>query len=100
MKVKKLDRRYTQCRLNDYWVALYLNLKEEEYDDSDGDYFLSYAIKLKLMDHYGPTKYAMFRNPCPWYNEYKNYAKDEIIYLRDESMLTFLQLSGVLDENN
>jgi hypothetical protein len=94
MIVKKLDRRYTQCRLNDYWVALHFT--REDYDDSD-DYYLAYYIKCKLIDHYGPSKYAMFNNPCPWYSEYKNYANDEVIYLRDESMLTFLQLSGAFD---
>lgn len=96
MKLVKMDRRYTQCRFNDYWIALHFK-EEGKYD---GNHYLPYAIKCKLIDHYGPTQYAMFNNPCPWYNEYKNYAKDEVIYLRDASMLTFLQLSGVLDESN
>ena len=96
MKIVKLDRRYTQCRLNNYWIALHF---DEEYD-SKPNWGWAYWIKCKLQDHYGPTRYAMFSNPCPWYNEYKNYGKDEIIYLRDESMLTFLQLSGALDESN
>jgi hypothetical protein len=97
MIVKKLDRRYSQCRLNNYWVALHFI--REDYDDTD-DYFRAYAIKSKLIDHYGPVNYAMYNNPCPWHNEYKNYGKTEIIYLRDESMLTFLQLSGAFDESN
>lgn len=92
MKVVKLDRRYTQCRFNDYWVALHF---KGNHNGTDLD---AYKVKCKLIDHYGPTRYAMFNNPAPWYNEYKNYAKDEIIYLRDASMLTMLQLSGVLDE--
>lgn len=94
MKIKKLDRRYTQCKFNDYWIALHFE------STPNGTDLTSYRVKCKLIDHYGPSVYAMFNNPRPWYNEYKNYAKDEVIYLRDESMLTFLQLSGVLDESN
>lgn len=90
MKIVKLDRRYTQCRFNDYWLALHF--------DEPAPY-KSYSIKCKLQDLYGPTKYAMYGNPCPWYNEYPSNSL-EIIYLRDESMLTFLQLSGALDESN
>lgn len=91
MKIIKMDRRYSQCRHNDYWIALHFD------ESQNGYYYQAFWIKRKLQDHYGPTKYAMFSNPCPWYNEYKNYGKDEIIYLRDESMMTFLQLSGALD---
>lgn len=91
MKIVKLDRRYSMCRHNDYWIALHF--------DGEGYYYKSFWIKRKLMDHYGASKYAMFSNPCPWYNEYKGSNK-EIIYLRDESILTFLQLSGALDESN
>ena len=94
MKIKKLDRRYSQCRHNDYWYALYFTGSKYGLD------MPGFLVKCKLQDHYGPTQYAMFNNPCPWYNEYKNYAKDEVIYLRDASMLTMLRLSGVLDENN
>jgi len=94
MKVKKLDRRYNQCRHNDYWYALYFTGRP------NGLNLEGHRVKCKLVDHYGPTQYAMFNNPCPWYNEYKNYAKDEVIYLRDASMITFLQLSGVLDNSN
>lgn len=93
MKVKKLDRRYTQCRFNDYWYALYFTGRENIVLSD------AYRVKCKLIDHYGPTQYAMFGNPAPWYNEYKNYGKDEVIYLRDAGMLTFLQLSGALDDN-
>jgi hypothetical protein len=101
MIVKRLDRRYTQCRFNDYRVALHFTREDYVYDDSDnGDHFLVYAVKRKLQEYYGPAKYAMFNNPCPWYNEYKNYGKTEIIYLRDESMLSFLELSGAFDESN
>lgn len=90
MRIVKLDRRYTQCRFNDYWYALHF---------SNPTGLLSYRIKCKLQDHYGPTGYAMFNNPSPWYCDYRVDGKD-IIYLRDESMVTFLQLSGVLDESN
>ena len=94
MKLVKLDRRYSMCRFNNYWIAL-------EFEDKyDGNPYQPYIIKCKLQDHYGPTSYAMFSNPCPWYNEYANGATKETIYLRDESMLTFLQLSGALDESN
>ena len=91
MKLVKMDRRYTQCRFNDYWYALYFT------GNANGVGLDAYRAKCKLIDHYGPTRYAMFGNPHPWYNEYKNYAKDEVIYLRDESMLTMLQLSGAFD---
>ena len=87
-----MDRRYSQCRHNDYWIALHIDRAE-----TLGGSLVAFCIKRKLQDHYGPTRYAMFSNPCPWYNEYKNYGKDEVIYLRDEGMLTFLQLSGALD---
>ena len=94
MKVKKLDRRYSQCRFNDYWYSLYFTGSEYGLDSA------GYEVKCKLIDYYGPTQYAMFNNPCPWYNEYKNYGNDEVIYLRDASMLTMLQLSGVLDDSH
>jgi len=96
MKIVKLDRRYTQCRLNNYWIALHF---DEEYD-SKPNWGQPFWIKRKLVDHYGPGGYAVCNNPSPWYNEYVgNYL--EIIYLRDESMLTFLELSGAFfDENN
>lgn len=90
MKIVKMDRRYSQCRHNDYWIALH-------FDNNNNSGLRSFWIKRKLQDHYGPTRYAMFSNPCPWYNEYKNYGKDEVIYLRDAGMLTFLQLSGALE---
>lgn len=94
MKVIKLDRRYSMCRFNDYWIAL-------EFEDKyNGNHYPPYIIKCKLQDHYGPSGYAMFGNPCPWYNEYSDGTFKETIYLRDESMLTFLQLSGALDESN
>jgi hypothetical protein len=93
MKVKKLDRRYSMCRFNNYWVALHF---DEKYN---GNPYEAYWIKCKLQDHYGPSGYAMFNNPSPWYNEYKDGGEKEIIYLRDESMLTFLQLVGALDES-
>lgn len=92
MKIVKLDRRYSQRRFNDYRIALHIDQHE-----TLGGSLIAFSIKCKLQDHYGPTRYAMFNNPCPWYNEYKNYGKDEVIYLRDESMLTFLQLSGALE---
>ena len=91
MKIVKLDRRYTQCRLNNYWIALH-------FDEDYNRLTLAYWIKCKLQDHYGPGGWAMCNNPSPWMNEYVgNYL--EIIYLRDESMLTFLELSGALDES-
>lgn len=93
MKIVKMDHRYSMCRLNNYWVALHF---DSSYDD--GEYLDAYRIKCKLQDHFGPSGYAMFNNPCSWYNEYKDGGEKEIIYLRDESMLTFLQLSGALDE--
>ena len=97
MKVIKLDRRYSMCRFNDYWIAL------EFQNKYDANPYRPYIIKCKLQDHYGPSGYAMVGNPCPWYNEYDHKyggAYKETIYLRNESILTFLQLSGVLDESN
>lgn len=76
------------CRFNDYWLALH-------FDNNQG--LRSFWIKRKLQDHYGVSGYAMFNNPSPWYNEYKDGGEKEIIYLRDESMLTFLQLIGALE---
>lgn len=92
MKVKKLDRRYSMCRFNDYWIALHFEGTDNSID------LASWLIKRKLIDHYGPTRYAMFNNPSPWYNEYNH--NDEVIYLRNASMLTWLQLSGVLDDSH
>ena len=94
MKIVKLDRRYSMCRHNDYWIAL-------EFDEfGTRASLLTITVKEKLQEHYGPTKYVMFGNPCPWHNSYKDYGKREVIYLRDESMLTFLQLSGALEYDN
>jgi len=93
MKIIKLDRRYTQCKFNNYWVALHF------YEPYDGNPYRSYIVKCKLQELYGPTKFAMYNNPHPWYNEYPSNSV-EIIYLRDPSVLTFLQLSGALDESN
>ena len=89
MKIVKMDRRYSMCRHNDYWIALHF--------DEKGKGFHPYWIKCKLQDHYGPSHYAMFNNPSPWYNEYSDKGTKEVIYLRDESMLTFLQLSGAFE---
>jgi hypothetical protein len=92
VKVIKLDRRYSQCRFNDYWLALHFDI-----DQYPNQYL--YQIKDKLQDYYGPSYYAMFNNPAPWYVDYTGKNK-ETIYLRDESMLTMLHLSGALNENN
>jgi hypothetical protein len=95
MKIVKLDRRYSMCRHNDYWLALY-------FTEGAGtpDHLRAHRIRRTLEEYYGPSHYTMFGNPSPWYSGYKDYGRTEIVYLRDESMLSFLQLTGALDESS